>query len=330
MIGLIFLLIFLLISIVLFFLFLSIEISYRKFLYKRGDGDLRIKYPYEYKDISREKISFKNKDSAALSGYIYKDENNKNPKALIVIVHGIGYGHFYLLPLIRKLVHDGYLVLAYDQYGSGISEGTYVSSALRGILDLECALEYISTNETINKLDLYLLGHSWGGFTVINALNIKDNDIKKIISISGFNNENDLIKPSSKIVKYLSWAIYIRNFCRYGRASFFSSYKSLLNNKSAKVMYLQGEDDNIVSPNLSGYKFKEIEEKNNLLKVIMFKDKGHAPQVTKKAQEEQDKVLKELGLFGGDLTNYNKQIDYEELSTIDEDVYQLILDFYNN
>lgn len=330
MIGLIFLLIFLLIFIVLFFLFLSIEISYRKFLYKRGDGDLRIKYPYEYKDISREKISFKNKDSATLSGYIYKDENNKNPKALIVIVHGIGYGHFYLLPLIRKLVHDGYIVLAYDQYGSGISEGKYVSSTLRGIFDLECALEYISTNETINKLDLYLLGHSWGGFTVINALNIKDNDIKKIISISGFNNENDLIKPSSKIVKYLSWAIYIRNFFHYGKLAFFSSYKSLLNNKSAKVMYLQGEDDNIVSPNLSGYKFKEIEEKNNLLKVIMFKDKGHAPQVTKKAQEEQDKVLKELGLFGGDLTNYNKQIDYEELSTIDEDVYQLILDFYNN
>ena len=306
-----------------------LEVSYHKTLYKRADGDLRIKYVYSYDDVIREKISFKNKSNASLNGYIYKDQNNNNPKALILMVHGIGYGHYYLMPMIRFLVKNGFYVLAYDQYGSGLSEGKYITSTVRGISDIEYAFKFIKENDSINKLPLYLFGHSWGGYVVINSLNIKDNNVKKIISVAGFNNDNDLSISFSKAAKLLSWAIYLRNFVRFGKLAFYSSKKSLLKNSSAKVLYLQGEEDNIVPVTMSGAKFKEIESKNNLLRVEMIPDKGHAPYVTIKAQNAQNEVMKELGLFGGALSNFNKNIDYEKLSELDPKVLQIILDFYN-
>ena len=61
----------------------------------------------------------------------------------------------------------------------------------------------------------------------------------------------------------------------------------------------------------------------------MISSKGHAPYVTIEAQNAQNEVMKELGIFGGALSSFNNNIDYEKLSELDPKVLQIILDFYN-
>ena len=88
-------------------------------------------------------------------------------KAKILLIHGLGE-HIGRYNNIAKLLYQaGYSVIAYDQYGHGISTGS------RGDIDCENRLTedlkmIISTIET--RLPIVLFGHSLGGLVVQRVL----------------------------------------------------------------------------------------------------------------------------------------------------------------
>ncbi len=326
------LLAFIIIFAVLVFLFLFallfIEILYHKLFNKRGDGHPSIRYYLfsEFPNLNREPISFNSKKNI-LHGYIYSYKDVSEFKGLILMVHGIGFGHSYLYPLIDYYCKNNYLVLCYDQSASGISEGRRIKCLTSAIIDIENALKFIKNNQKLQRYPLYLFGHSWGGYAVLNALNFKDYNIKKVISVSGFNSEIDFILSFANKLKWLKVIImldlYLHN-SKYAKMSAFTALK----NCESKVLFLQGEDDVTVSLSISGHLFKQIDNKN--IEVELLKGKGHTPFVDDYSQKMQNSVMSQYGFLGGVDIPLDKGVDYRKISIPDEKIYRRMLDFYND
>ena len=120
------------------------SIGMKKALGKRGDGTVSIRYPLpsEQKDLIFKKDCFYNDKGNRFAVYEYRHKNVKDPKKVLLMIHGLGGGHFYLFPLINYFAKLGYLVVAYDQYASGASEGKKINSMTVGARDVKFALKY--------------------------------------------------------------------------------------------------------------------------------------------------------------------------------------------
>ena len=141
------------ITLILILLIILIEKSFAQNFYKRGDGATCIDYalPSEFDNLLKRKIAFKSKKET-LRGFVYKDKSVTNFKAVIVIAHGIGYGHFYLLNLVSYFAKNGYIVFCYDQASSGMSSGKKIDCMSRASLDIDNALRF---KENDNELKNY-------------------------------------------------------------------------------------------------------------------------------------------------------------------------------
>lgn len=90
------------------------------------------------------------------------------PKAVLVVVHGLGDHSGRYGPFIRYFVERGYAVVAYDQRGHGRSEGE------RGHAEqfhdfLQDLAQFVQmTKERFPKLPVFLVGHSFGGQVALN------------------------------------------------------------------------------------------------------------------------------------------------------------------
>lgn len=304
------------------------NIGMKKSLGKRGDGTVSIRYPLpsEQKDLIYKKDYFFNDQGNRFAIFEYRHKNVKNPNKILLMIHGLGCGHFYLFPLINYFAKLGYLVLAYDQYASGCSEGTKIDSMTVGARDVKFALNYIDKNYP--KLPLYVFGHSWGGFTASIALNYSKR-IEKAIIISGFNRMSDFVRvpdgPGVFIGFLLSLAIISRDSFLYKKDSTLSALDCFQKTK-AKVLYLQGSEDKVVKPEYSSTLFMQL-CKNPNVQIKVLKGKGHTPFVTNKSQIGQDKVSAIFGTVGGNLVPIETYFDYEKISEPDLQVYKMMSDF---
>ena len=82
----------------------------------------------------------------------------KDVKGLLVFAHGMGAGHLSYTTEINTLAKNGYKVLAYDNTGTCMSEGKNLNGFYQAVLDLKSCLEFIKTNNELNKLDKDIVG----------------------------------------------------------------------------------------------------------------------------------------------------------------------------
>ena len=289
----------------------------------RGDGSISIKYanPSDYPNLDVKKTYFLNNKKARLSVYEYKLKESK-PIGLVLFIHGIGGGHFYSLQLINYLCERGLMVVAYDQYGSGTSEGKKIDSMTQGAIDVKYAVKYI---ESHYDLPFYVMGHSWGGFCAAQSLRYSKK-ILKCVSIAGLDSEASMTSGNKFFATLASAFVRICGFTKYGKYSFYSQYGAF-KKTSAKVLYLQGKEDLIVDPKKTGYKYqKKLKNKNNI-QVVMLDKKGHSPIVTYESQHEQVRIMAQFGMLGENLVPLETYVDFVKNNVLDLDVIKLIADF---
>lgn len=119
-----------------------------------------------------------------LFGQIWQPEH---VKTVLILVHGMGeHSGRYKTSVVPKLIENNIAVIAFDQFGHGLSEGKRGHCPnYESLLNL---IEFaIKKGETIFKeLPIFLYGHSLGGNLVINYALKRKHNLKGIIATSPF------------------------------------------------------------------------------------------------------------------------------------------------
>ena len=180
-----------------------------------------------------------------LQGYIY----GEGQKGLVVIAPGLSSGARDYIGITMSLVDFGWRVFAFDPTGAYESEGESSVGFAQEIIDLEATLEYIRSDKELKNLELFILGHSRGGYAAACVLN-SGFDISGIVTISGVNSAMEITIDSSK--KHIGRLAYFGYPALYAYQSFIFgteltqiSAAESLNNSLCPALVIQGEDDDV-------------------------------------------------------------------------------------
>ncbi len=187
----------------------------------------------------------------AIRGYIYSDKRTTKPKGFIVLSHGFFGTHIQYLLDISMLAQAGYLILAYDQYGCGLSDGKNQDNLSIAIYVLENVLHDVIKRHLNGDLPIYLYGHSWGGYAVSGALKKYADVVKKAVVRSGFVSPvraglNLLKMKFPKFSVFITPGIYISYLFFFGLKCFTKGTRGLKTNHKTKVLYLYANNDKMI------------------------------------------------------------------------------------
>lgn len=224
-----------------------------------------------------------------------------NPKATIIIVHGISEHSGRYKELALRFNEEGYDVLTYDHIGHGKSSGK--RGKLKSFHEMIDILHSIVLKEkSRNNNKIFLLGHSMGG-GVVNLYEAKYSNIDGIISSSAATNT----PRELRLFKYIGF--YLLRWVKISSKMFDDHlakdpkvlennkkdplmlkfmYLSLLgemfikgvkylhkniNNFNTPILYIHGTSDNIVDYKFSEYMYNNIKTKDK--KLILYEGEYH-------------------------------------------------------
>lgn len=217
--------------------------------------------------------------SNTIAGYKYS-KVDQEVNGLVVVSHGLGGGgHNSYLPFINYFTDNGYLVFTYDCKGNDNSEGKSVGGLPEGIKDLDYALNHIKTIEEYKDLPICLFGHSWGGYSVGNVLNLHS-EVKAVTIVAGFNESEDLILYQGKqmlgdVCQVLLPYVSLYENLKYG--SEYTNISSLegFEKTEAGVIVVHSKDDTTVPMDYGYSKYYEQYSENDRFDFILYNSKGH-------------------------------------------------------
>ena len=337
LIGLIILIIFLL------YLFACTYLVYRLnkavFLIHGEDPDNPCYIRYEdYPDLKRENYStyYYNKK---INGYIYYKGNNKY-KGFIILSHGLFGTHIQYLKDINFLTSNGYKVLAYDQYGCGISEGSKQEYLAHGIYVCENVINDVIKRNINSNLDLILYGHSWGAYSITGAIKNYP-QIKKVIARSGpigpRISGRDLFKVYNKHIYRFIYLGYNLSYLFLVPFIFrIKATRGPKKNKNTKVLLIHAKDDNLVFTNhsLASYYLKH---KSDNVETFFTNKGGHNSLITPNGLDNYNNLVKEyksikketeLSIQNDLLKKFNLKLkNRDSLYPLNKEVSNKILEF---
>ena len=222
----------------------------------------------EVKDIlPRKEYKYKS-NKETLCGYYYKTSDKK---PLIVVSSGYNDVSDSLISYHKFFYENGFNVFSYDNSGSGKSTGKQ-HGFYQSLVDLESTLNFIKSNDELNKLPLLLFGYSAGGFASTSIFNIDDYDILASVSISGYNDANELMINKGK--EYVGLFSYVGlptiNIITNNKYKNYKSYTATsgINKTNTPFYIVHGTDDEVISYN----KYSIINQKENIYDNCVFEE----------------------------------------------------------
>lgn len=307
----------------------------------RCEGNPALKYftHEDFDDLDAEAVSFRSNRGQLLRGAVYTCRNVK-PQALVIFAHGMGGGHLSYTTNIRTIAKAGFAVLAYDNTGTMASDGKSLCSFYQSVKDIRAALEFVRCNEKLSEYKIVLAGHSWGGYTVCQALAFAEAQVAGVVAFSPPDSAAGVICDSIKQtvgipMARLHPALWAASVLRGGLTSRRKCSSVLLKTSSVPVMILQGDADNAVTLKNSPLSDAAVMAKDNITGVI-YEGKAHNVYQTK----ESEKYLTEVfAAIAEAQKRYGKKgipesekarlydIDYELIVQEDHDVMKTVTDF---
>ncbi len=231
----------------------------------------------DYDGLQVERSDFQSED-VTLAGYKYS-KAGQDAKGVVVIAHGLGGGgHNSYMPFVDCFTSGGYYVFAYDASGNDASGGK-VEGLPRGVMDLDNAISHAQGIEEYQGLPIVLFGHSWGGYSVGNVLNMHP-EVSAAVIIAGFNQSGDLIEYQGRQMVGGAIDLLLPYVGLYERMKFGGEYTSIsaiggMEKTDAGIMVVQSRDDTVV-PTSYGYdKFYEAFGDDDRFQFVLYEDRGH-------------------------------------------------------
>ncbi len=253
-------------------------------------------------EISKIKIAV---EGGLLHGDLVKNKSldvvdSKN--AIIIICHGFSDTKETLQYYYYPLAIQGYIILAYDARGTGASKKTGKrNDFLKRIDDYRKVIEWIKSNDALNKLKLFSVGFSIGAITALCG-GFPDKNIEKIVAISTISNYKENLTEASSLLKF-TYSIKGVNISPKNdinqKLSPYLVMESIKNNLSKKewkifsqkVLLIHAKNDKVI-------KFKNFQQNKLLLETsdrnLILKKGGHSQKKN------------ELALVGASIRFFNR------------------------
>src|SRR5436309_1827414 len=105
-------------------------------------------------------------DGVILSGWVVPAPN---PRALVILCHGVDSGAHAMLPKAAMLQRQGFSSLLFDFRGVGRSGGDFVTLGFRERDDVQGAVNFVASDPQLRGLPIMAIGESMGGAALIRA-----------------------------------------------------------------------------------------------------------------------------------------------------------------
>ncbi len=322
-------------------LFVLAAVSYKFAFGGRADKNPLLKY-FTAADfnLSATPITVKS-GKTDLNGFIYSSGNAplNQTENLIIFAHGMGPGQIAYTTEIAYFCNRGATVLAFDSAGCNFSGGKNIKGMYEGAKTVLAAIGYVRSLPEFAKSKLTLIGHSWGGYSVLCAaakaaqkIGAKQQKINKVIAISApctpaktiKNGAARIIgKPLAVLLRPFWWIINLLKFGACGNASATKSAKKAAES-GAEVLLIHGDSDSIVAPENAVY-FK-VNKKE--VKKYLVKGKAHNPYNTTSAEtklRQLNSALMSKKLTPEEKKKFFKEFDFKAATEEDEDVMQIMI-----
>lgn len=226
-------------------------------------------------DIPHTNVTFKSND-LNLHGNLF----GENKKGLIIFSHGLGLNSDDYFGITKGFVENGYQVLAYDNTGTYRSDGINTVGINQSLVDLRSALDWVMANDDIDKSNLFLCGHSWGGYAVCAILSEhKKYPIKGVISLAGSDNATNLLVENSKDVFNGFGVAFVPMTMAYHLVTFKKDFLKTsvrgLNKSKIPALIVHGTDDDQIPIDTTSIVAKKNKIRNENVEFFIRQQKGH-------------------------------------------------------
>lgn len=317
---------------VLYFLFILIfYLAINHIFTRRQDGNPRLKYftVDEFRDLSIEKLQLKSGQNQ-LDGVRIAPLEKEDQQRLIIFFHGLGAGYEAYMREIRQLTLVTKVpVIAFSLSGAGQSTGKKFPNFFKAIDEASLIIHEMIKTYGENR-EIYLIGHSLGGFIVSNVLSLHPElAINGIIGISAPNNFVDvythLLRAKSLTKLFLAFFFHLH----FGKKAKITTAYSLKKN-AVKTTLIHGTRDQVVPYPNSGQIYADLSHNYPHIRVISLSGRGHNPYLTKESEQALQEVLRLDQVFARDkkqqeeAKKFYQSINYEEIGQIDEELLTAI------
>lgn len=276
-------------------------------------------------DMKEEPFSFKS-GKWTLHGSRYSIPGMK-PKALVVFFHGLGDGRASYVKEISLLVKEGYLVYAYDNTGSMESEGPKIYTLDHSHKDQKAFFAFLDKDPKAQGLRRYAIGHSWGGYNALIASK-KAYKVGKMVSLAGF------VSITKTFLGVLPKKLhFIAPWCWFWSHVLALPYLKtnaigILKKGRAKVLYIQGKQDEIVKPSAGFIPLRKAFNGDPRFKFILVEGIGHSVYRAPEAEEYCHQLFKE-GIERTDRPE-GLEMDISRATKENAPVWKAVFDFLND
>lgn len=216
-----------------------------------------------------------------LYGAVYNGA--KDNGEVIIFVHGMGPGHCAYMTEIAYFCNLGYTVVAVDSLGCGLSLGKKIKGMYEGVISAVDTVDFVQKQFENSKV--YLVGHSWGGYSALCAS--VERKVDKVVAISAPSTPAKTLQCGAKpfigglLAAILSPFWWIINLIVFGAKGNANAAKCASNN-NAPTLLIHGDSDKIVCKNNAVINKADGE---NIEKLIV-KGKAHNPYNTVAAEQK--------------------------------------------
>lgn len=306
--------------------------GYRGMMYARCDDTESVFYfsPKDFCDLQFEPHTFTASAGHTLQGYFYQYENPISDR-LIVFDHGFGGGHRAYMKEIEKLCRHGYRVFAYDHTGCMASGGESPNGLAQSLCDLNDCITMLRADARYAKVDISVMGHSWGAFSTLNITALHP-DISHIVALCGFVSVPEMIATffAGPMKGYRKAVLALEEqsnpvFVTYNAAQ-------TLATSQTKALLIYSENDKLCVRSHYDLLRARLEGKENV-HLWLVHDKGHNPNYTVEAVaylerfgKARSKLLRKKGVTAEQKAAFVASFDWEKMTQQDENVWRVIFE----
>jgi len=131
----------------------------------------------------QKKVSFKNSKGQRLVGVLHIPKG-KGPFPAIILGHGLSVGRkssTNRMIINHSLIKEKYIVLSFDMYGHGESDGELKNVTPKNpIRDIEAAIKFVKSYKLVDKNRIGLFGSSYSGIGAVKNASL-DKSIKVLV-----------------------------------------------------------------------------------------------------------------------------------------------------